>query len=153
MNYAFEVIRKTRVNVLKMVDGLSIEQLNKIPEGFNNNLIWNIGHLIAAQQNICYKRAGLHSDIDEVFFNTYKSDTKPEGNVEEGGFEQIKRLLVSTIDQLELDYNSNAFAGYKPWTVRYNFEINNIDEAIAFLPFHEGLHTGYIMALKRALNR
>lgn len=153
MNYPFEIIRKTRVNVLKMVEGFSIEQLNKIPEGFNNNLIWNIGHLIAAQQNICYKRAGLTTDIDEVFFNTYKSDTKPDGQVDEAGFEQIKQLLVSTIDQLEADYNNNLFTNYTPWTTRYNFEITSIDEAINFLPFHEGLHTGYIMALKRALNR
>lgn len=136
-----------------MVDGLSIEQLNKIPEGFNNNLIWNIGHLVATQQGICYKRAGFSLVIDKAFFDTYKSGTKPEGYVDEAGFEQIKQLLVSTIDQLEIDYNNNEFTNYTTWTTRYNFEINNIDEAMTFLPFHEGLHTGYIMALKRALSR
>ncbi len=153
MNYSIEIIRKTRVNVLDLVDGLSIKQLNKVPEGFNNNLIWNIGHLVAAQQNICYKRAGFPLVIDEAFFDTYKSGTKPEGDVDEAGFGHIKQLLASTIDRLELDYSKGIFTDYKAWTARYNFEISSIDEAITFLPFHEGLHTGYIIALKRALSR
>jgi hypothetical protein len=153
MNYPIEIIRKTRENVLKMIDGLSIEQLNKIPEGFNNNLIWNIGHLVATQQGICYKRAGFPLIIDEVFFETYKSGTKPEELVDEAGLENIKQLLVSTIDQLEIDYNNKIFSNYQTWTTRYNFDITNIDEALNFVPFHEGLHTGYIMALKRTLNK
>ena len=152
MNYPFEIIRKTRVNVLKMVEGLSIDQLNKIPQGFNNNLIWNIGHLVAVQQNLCYKQAGLPIIIDETYFDTYKSDTKPDGLANEAGLEQIKELLVSTINQLEVDYKKNLFANYVPRPTRYNVDINNIDEAITFLLFHEGLHTGYILALKRALN-
>ncbi len=153
MNYPFEIIRKTRVNVLKMVEGFSIEQLNKIPEGFNNNLIWNIGHLVAVQQNLCYKQAGLPITVEEAYFDTYKSDTKPNGLAGEADLEQIKQLLVSTIDQLEIDYNNNLFVNYVPRPTRYNVDINNIDEAITFLLFHEGLHTGYILALKRSLSR
>jgi hypothetical protein len=29
-----------------MLAGYTLEQLNKIPEGYNNNLIWNIAHII-----------------------------------------------------------------------------------------------------------
>jgi len=153
MNYQFEIIRKTRVNVLKMIEGFSINELNKIPEGFNNNLIWNVGHLVAVQQNLCYKQAGLPIIVDETYFDTYKSDTKPDGLANEADFEQIKHFLVSTIDQLEVDYHHNLFVNYVTRPTRYNVDINDIDEAITFLLFHEGLHTGYIQALKRALNR
>jgi hypothetical protein len=97
MNYQFEIIRKTRVNVLKIIDGLSIEQLNVIPKGFNNNLIWNVGHLVAVQQNLCYKQAGLPIIVDDNYFNLYKSDTKPDGLAGEAGFKQIKELLVSQL--------------------------------------------------------
>lgn len=59
MNKQIEIIRKTRVKLLEMLSDLSTDQLNKIPAGFNNNIIWNLAHLVAAQQGICYLRAGL----------------------------------------------------------------------------------------------
>jgi hypothetical protein len=52
-------IKKTRTSLLNMISGLSLEQINKVPEGFNNNIIWNLGHLVSAQQGICYSRSGL----------------------------------------------------------------------------------------------
>ncbi|WP_407635809.1 DinB family protein [Solitalea canadensis] len=41
----------------------TIDQLNKVPAGFNNNLIWNIGHEIVAQQALIYKSSGLEGYI------------------------------------------------------------------------------------------
>ena len=59
--------------------------------------------------------------------------------------------MFTTLDKLAEDYNNDAFANYKSWTTRYGVEINNIDDIINFLSFHDGLHTGYIMALKRCV--
>ncbi|MBS7563275.1 DinB family protein [Mucilaginibacter sp. Bleaf8] len=151
MNKPIEIIRKTREYLLTLVDGLTLEQLNTVPAGFNNNIIWNLGHLVAAQQGVCYRRAGFELRVDEIFFNLYKSDTKPERPVSQAEFEEIKMLFFSTIDQLEADYKENLFSNYEPWTTRYGVVIHNIDEAIGFLPYHEGLHMGYIMALKRVI--
>jgi len=36
-------------------------------------------------------------------------------------------------------------------TTRYGVTLSNIEEAIRFVPFHDGLHTGCIMALKRTV--
>jgi hypothetical protein len=41
--------------VSKFLSGYNLDQLNTIPEGFNNNLIWNIGHIIVSQQLLVYK--------------------------------------------------------------------------------------------------
>ena len=64
--------------LIKMLNELSTEQLNKVPAGFNNNIIWNAAHMVAAQQGICYKRSGEQMKIEEDFFQAYKPDTKPE---------------------------------------------------------------------------
>jgi len=149
MKRAIEIIKQPRQKVLDIISNLSVEQLNKVPEGFNNNIIWNLGHIIAAQQGICYKRAGLDVRVEETFFDTYKSGTKPEGFVSEAGVKEIKQLLFSTLDQLEADYDSGIITDYSTVTTPYNITLSNIDEAIAFLPFHEGLHIGYIMGLRK----
>lgn len=148
---SIEIIQKPRIALFKLLDGLTIDQLNKIPAGFNNNIIWNFTHMIAAQQGVCYLRAGLKTVIDEQLYLAYKPDTKPEKFVDDAEFEKVKQLALTTLDQLEEDYNNNLFSNYVPWTTRYGVELATIDEAIKFLPFHDGLHTGYIMAQRRVV--
>ena len=153
MTKQIEIIRKTRTFLLKNLEDLTTEQYNKIPEGFNNNIIWNLGHMIAAQQGVCYIRAGLAPHVSESFINHYKSGSKPQGNVDASGIEQIKSLLFSTLDQLEEDYSNNIFGGYIAWTTRYDVELTSIDDALNFIPFHEGLHSGCSTVLKRLVTR
>jgi hypothetical protein len=149
MTKQIEIIRKTRSHLLENLDDLTTEQLNQIPEGFNNNIIWNLGHMIAAQQGVCYIRAGLMPHVTEDFINTFKSGTKPERAFSEAEVENINKLLLSTIEQLEEAYNNKIFGGYTSWTTRYSVEMNSIYDAITFLPFHEGLHAGCCTALKK----
>jgi hypothetical protein len=151
MTKAIEIIKLPRLHLLKAVEGLTVEQLNKVPDGFNNNIIWNLAHMVAAQQSLCYKRAGLDVVIDERFVRPYLPGTKPEKFVDANEVELIKASLLSTLDQLEADLKTNKFANYVGWTTRYDVILNNIDEAVAFLPYHEGIHTGYIWALKRVI--
>jgi hypothetical protein len=137
--------------LLNGIKDLSLEQLNQVPEGFNNNIIWNVAHMISAQQGICYTRAGLPIIIDDKFYTPYRPDTKPTGFVEAEDVATIKELFISTIQQLEADMDNAIFANYPTWATRYGLELDSIDTAVAFLPFHEGLHAGYIMALKRVI--
>ena len=39
MQETFKFILKSRQKFIELIEGLSIEQLNKIPVGFNNNII------------------------------------------------------------------------------------------------------------------
>jgi hypothetical protein len=153
MNKAFDIILKPRIGLIKLIESLSIEQLNEIPPGFNNNIIWNAGHIIATQQGVCYKRAGLDLRIEESFFLAYKPESKPEKFIGKDEVENICGLLISTMEQLETDYNNNLFTNYTPWTTRYGVELSNIDQVINFLPFHEGLHFGTIGAMRRLVVR
>lgn len=149
MKKQIDTIKKVRTFLLEGIKDLTTEQLNRIPEGFNNNIIWNLGHLVAAQQGICYKRAGVKPLITDEFWENYRSGSKPQGPVSEAEIENIKTLFLITLDELEMDYDKNLFTNYTTWTARYGTEMTNIDDAIAFIPFHEGLHSGVIMALKR----
>lgn len=149
MHEQIELIRKTRNFLLAGINDLTTEQLNTIPQGFNNNIIWNLGHLIAAQQGVCYSRAGVKTWVPEGFFNNYKPGSKPESKVNEEEIENIKELLFTSLDVLEQDYEKGLWTSYPAWSTRYGVELNSIDKAIEFLHFHEGLHSGYILTMKR----
>jgi hypothetical protein len=151
LHNSIERIQKTRISLLKIIEGLTTEALNKIPERFNNNVIWNLGHLLASQQSICYVRNGIQPFIDEKFLLHYKAGTKPGEFVTAMEIGEIKSLFLQAIDQFGNDYEAGFFSGYPSWTTGYGMEIHGIEDAINFNLFHEGLHRGYIMALKRVL--
>ncbi|NQX43065.1 DinB superfamily protein [Pedobacter steynii] len=144
-------LKKLRFAVLKTVEQLTTEQLNKVPDGFNNNIIWNIAHLIASQQNLCYVKAGQDPLVPQGFIQAYKPGTKPEQQVSARDIEFIKSLLVNTAEQLEADLEDHKFDNYTPWVNGMGLELNNINDIISYLPLHEGIHLGYILALKRLI--
>jgi len=146
-----EFIKQPRKFILNQVEGLTTEQLNHVPTGFNNNLIWNLAHLISGQQGICYTRAGLPFVVEDKYYTPFRPDTKPERFIDTEEIAHIKELFLSSIDRLEADMQANIFTNYPTWLSRYGTTINSFNEAMEFLPFHEGLHCGYIMALKRAV--
>jgi hypothetical protein len=153
MQRLIEDIRVIRKMIAESISGLSTEQLNEVPEGFNNNIIWNVGHLIAAQQNICYLKAGLTPFLDDSFFHRYKPESKPEVPVPADEIKEINDMLLTATDRLKQDYNAHVFTDYQVWTNRYGLEMSNIETALRYLFFHEGLHFGYIMALKRIITK
>ena len=153
METRIETLKKVRLNFLNALGELTAEQLNEIPKGFNNNIVWNLGHLLASQQGICYVRASLKMTIDEQLFLSYKPESKPNGFVDNLEIDRLKELFISVIEEFEIDYNRNMFIGYTQWTNRTGIEITNIDDAIAYVLFHEGIHLGYVMALKRLVKK
>jgi len=153
MHQQIEKIKSTRTFLLTLIEGLTTEQLNQIPQGFNNNIIWNLAHLVSAQQSICYKRSGLQPIVQDKYFTSYLSGTKPDGFIDSNEVETIKALLLSTLNEFESDYKKGFFTTYTPVVTRYGVALDNIDDAVNFLPFHEGLHVGYVMALKRMVKK
>ncbi len=152
MHFSLEVLVNTRKYLNKFLEKSSLEELNKIPEGFNNNIIWNIGHVVVTQQLLAYKLSGLPMIVGESMIAKYMKDTKPDGNVEQHEVDEIKQLLFTTIEKTKEDFNNNAFINFHEYTVSTTGNtLTNIDEAFEFILFHEGMHLGYIMALYRAL--
>src|SRR6476659_11194236 len=115
MEKQFETFRKVREFLLKYISDLSVAQLNTTPEGFKNNIIWNLAHLIAAQQGVCYRRSGHKMIVEDELFEMYKPGTVSPQYIDELKVNEYKTLLLSTIDQLEIDYNNGLFANNHSW--------------------------------------
>ena len=153
MEQRIENIKSVRQFLLDQIAALSTGQLNEIPQGFNNNIIWNLAHLISGQQGIFYARMGLPISVEERYYSPYRPNTKPQQSLDANQIGVIKQLFISTIEQLKSDYQRGFFEGYPRWTAMpYGIEIADLGDAVDFLTFHDGLHTGYIMAQKRALS-
>jgi hypothetical protein len=69
-------IKNFRLFILQQIAGLTTAQLNEIPAGYNNNVIWHIAHLTSAAQSLCYVRAGLPIAIEDNYFTPFLPGTR-----------------------------------------------------------------------------
>jgi hypothetical protein len=151
MNNQFDILKKNRILVLKLINECSIEQLNKIPDGFKNNIAWNVAHLLVTHQLLCYKFSNLPLKVSDQLVESYKKGTSPERDVTKEEFEKIKVQFIDVPNQFEIDFNSGTFKTYNEYTTSVNVTLSDIDSATGFNNFHEGIHLGYILALKKLI--
>lgn len=151
MEKIIATIKASRTKLLSLVEELTTEELNYIPTGFNNNLAWQIGHLVVSQQILCYKLSGNKFLIEEELIDLYKNGSKPERAFTAAEIAQMKGYLLSTIDQLVLDLQSDIFDNFSPYTISTypGLRLESVLDAVTFIVSHDGLHYGCSLGLKK----
>jgi hypothetical protein len=151
MEYCFDITLKTRTFLNNILDSYSLDQLNTIPNGFNNNIFWNIKHVIITQQLLVYKLSGLPMMVSDDEVELFQKGSKPirDANTEE--LNLLKEQLFSTLDQTKEDYKKGMFKDFQDYTVTTKSTLTNVEEALEFNNFHEGIHLGYVLALLRVI--
>lgn len=151
MNWNHNLILKNRILLLKFLEEFSLDQLNTVPKGYRNSMFWNVAHTIVTQQLLVYGLSNVPMLIDPNLVKTYRKDTKTVHEATQEELALIKTLLFSTIEQTKTDYDNGVFKNYSPYTTSLNITLSTVDEAIHFNAFHEGIHLGYILAMKNSL--
>ncbi len=149
MTNEFDTLLASRKLTLKFVQNFNPEQLNYIPQGFKNNLIWNMGHLVVTQQLLWYNLSEKSMLIDAAMVEKYQKGSKPNGLIHSDEIDKIKELLISLPEKSIRDYNKGLFKTYKTYTTSFNVTLKSIEDGIKFNNYHEGLHVGTIMALRK----
>ncbi|RNC88355.1 MAG: DinB family protein [Winogradskyella sp.] len=151
MLYDIDITRKNRKIFESFIDRLTLEQLNKVPQGFKNSIIWNIAHTVVTQQILIYRLSNLPMNLAQDYIDRYKKGTKHETDFNQSEIDYLKSILFSTNDQIETDYLNGSFKTFTEYTVSTGSTLTNAEEAMAFNNFHEGIHLGYIMALVKSI--
>jgi len=149
MEATFNIWKTSRATYLKFLENYSLEQLNKIPDGMSNNLIWNIGHIVVSQQGLIYRLSGLPRYVTDEMTAKYQNGSVPTGNTTLEEVNEIKSLLISTMNQTISDYENGVFKEYTPYETKTGFSLQNLQDAIQFNNYHEGIHLGFMMKIKK----
>ena len=149
----FQFIIDSRKAFIQLVDSLSVEELNHIPTGFNNNIIWNFGHIVVSTQSLCYIRTGLKPDTFAIKYNDdYKKGTKPSRYIQAAEIEELKALAISSIQHIQEDYKKGVFNQIQAFaTSTYHVEMNTFEEVLVTTSGHDNTHFGYALALRKLL--
>ncbi|WP_420570967.1 DinB family protein [Kordia sp.] len=151
MNFTRTVTQNNRKVIKRILKETTLEDLNKIPQGFSNNIFWNIAHIVVTQQLLVYKLSGLPMYVSDEMISKYRKGTKPEGDVVQKEVDEVYELLDSLLIKTEEDLTAGIFKNYTEYTLSLGTTLSNVHEAIEFNNIHEGMHYGYVLAIKKAL--
>jgi hypothetical protein len=151
MEATFRIWQTSRGLYQNFLDNYSLEQLNTIPPGMSNNLIWNIGHVIVSQQKLVYALSGLPMHISDSLFEKYQNGSRPDGKTTQAEVDEIKKLLSEMVEKTKSDFETGVFKEFHPYQTKTGFHLGTWKEAMEFNNYHEGIHLGIMLQIKKFL--
>lgn len=150
--WAIDAIRRIRRSLDAVVDELPPEAWLTIPDGFRNNVLWNVGHVAVTAELLTYGLAGLDLNVSPETVAAFRKGSSPAAWEVPPDIAETRRLLAMLPDQLEADYRAGRFEAYQPYTTTPGVTLTSVDEGIAFDLFHEGLPRERPRAAEAGLN-
>lgn len=136
-----------------MLDATTDEMATVIPNGFKNNILWNLGHIYVSQDQLLYSFLGEQHTVPTHYVNLFRMNTSPADWT--GGIPSLAELRVSLETQPERLIETFTGRLYerleKPFKLGPENEFTTLAEMICFANFHEGIHQGVINSIKRTL--
>lgn len=143
----FEQLRDFRNELLSVVEGTSEQEAELIPEEFNNNIRWNLGHIYLDQYLWIQS---LTKEDDQSFppsFNQWFGfGTRPEDFTKDTpSFTSLLELLRQQPTEIMEKYGHRLEEEFPPTEMG----MHTIEQVLVRTIFHEGLHLGAILAMKK----
>ncbi len=151
MEKIFDITLKNRNILLQIMEGTPMGQLLCIPEGFRNNIWWNMAHVVATQQILVYTLSGQPVRIPLDFVDKFKKGTVPDGTATLEEIGTVKEFLFQTLEWTREDYANGLFKNFRPYTTSVDVALNKVEDTFAFNAYHEGIHLGTIRALQKVV--
>ncbi|OCA89527.1 DinB family protein [Pradoshia sp. D12] len=142
----FKQLADYRHELLVAVDSMNEDEVNIVPEGFRNNIRWNLGHVYLDQylwiQHLTKEPIILPNHFNEWFgYGTSPEDWR--GEVPK--LDYLKRLLAVQPFMIRDLYGERLEEEYSV-TESGMF---TVEQVLVRTIFHEGIHLGNILALKK----
>ncbi|WLR51025.1 DinB family protein [Bacillus tianshenii] len=125
--------------VLQVLNAAKEEQVDQVPEGFNNSIRWNAGHVIVIAESVLSHSEAYNKVMPEQFREYFGMGTSPADwkydpptveEIEEVSTKQLQSIQELLKEQTELT---------KPFEIR-GTSFTKLNDVLAFLSFHEGMH-------------
>ncbi len=152
MENQLKILKNHREILLSLINRLNQKQLCAIPNGYSNNIIWNLGHILVSQQQLSYGLSNLPFTVDKVLIDKYRKNSVPTTNVSMEEINIIKSLFIDTICIFEKDYQDKKFESFNQYQTSMGLVLNSIEDSIPFIAYHEGIHFGIILSMMKFIN-
>ncbi|UPM52568.1 DinB family protein [Gottfriedia acidiceleris] len=154
--FLFNQLGFVRNQTLNLLDGMTEEMADQIPEGFRNSIRWNLGHIYVVEERFAFQYLGLPQNLPEGFKEQFEYGTTPLNahkfrvpTLKELGDllnEQQVRIQKTLIDLLDVKVDPS-------YTTSAGMTLETPKQFLTFILYHEGMHFSVIKLYKSLLSR
>ncbi|MCG7218148.1 DinB family protein [Paenibacillus mucilaginosus] len=152
-NYLFKQLRFVRDSTIKQVKEISEEEARTVPRGFNNNILWNLGHILLVHEKFSFALANEKMELPKHFAEVFAPGTMPEHwGTQVPGLNEILLLLSMQIERTGQTLEHRLEEKLEePFVTSAGLELLAVKECLSFCIYHEGMHFAAIKAIKQQL--
>lgn len=146
--FLFGYMVKDRQSLISLVANCPQDKRTLIPHGFNNNILWNLGHMVTLIDVLLYGVSGENLTLPEIYRTSFANGTRPaDWTKEVPSWEEVIGHLKEQPGQVE-----RTFAGKLNKPVKENFfKAETVSELLMANLMHERKHAGIINAMLKVL--
>lgn len=155
-HYLFKQLRFIRESTIRQLAELDEEASVIIPQGFNNHIKWNAGHIYVVQEKFAFQLVGEKTAMPGHFAELFAPGTKPAdwGELEPPPMRELIRLLEEQVDRIEYSLPSRLKEAVEPpYTTSTGFTLSAVEQLLSFCLYHEGMHFHAIKVYNRLLQK
>ncbi|WP_047986250.1 DinB family protein [Ornithinibacillus californiensis] len=146
----FTQLETYRNETLQLIEHISKEEAEIVPEGFNNNIRWNLGHMYLDQYLWIEAVTREKSNVTKTFTQWFGFGTSPINFTDDTPeLEELKQLLQTQIRNIKEKYGDRLEEEFPPTEMG----MHTIEQVLTRTIYHEGLHAAAIQYLKRFVER
>ncbi|EWG11027.1 DinB family protein [Cytobacillus firmus] len=149
----FDHMETVRGITEKSIQRIPEDMADIIPEGFNNSIRWNFGHIAFVQEKLVFGISGETMNVPMNYERLFGAGTKPaDWNEPPPSFKEIAFVLTEQKPRIKTFLHGRMDQKLpSPFTNRGGITFYTAGEAFLFGFYHEALHMETIKQIYRSI--
>lgn len=144
-------MKEYRNYLLEVLEDVSHEEGEIVPDGFRNNIRWNVGHLFLDQYLWLEAITREEANYQKQFNDWFGFGTTPANFTDETPtLEELKDLLKRQIEHIKEVYGHRLEEEFPPTSME---NYTTIEQVLIRTIFHEGMHIQAVIDIIKCIPR
>ncbi|KZE68920.1 formate dehydrogenase [Fictibacillus phosphorivorans] len=133
---------------LKHLEGMTAELAEIQPEGFNNNILWHVGHVLTTAEYFLFGFPEKSLNLPKHYIELFNRGTSPKDwKREVPALAELKQQLAEQLERIKQIPEERLHEKLE----KEFFNFKTFGELVNFAVFHETYHLGQMHAIKRII--